>query len=259
MTPRSTRDGPFAWQSKAARRRIRDAFDAAGSVASALSVYDALTEIASNEQSETFRAAHAYVAGLAGVSAPTVKRIFPVLREIGLIHVETPALRAPSVITLLAHHELALGNGDLALAHDEPALAHSRKRGEISTSEESSEESPEHLPGFAAAGKGRRSREPRKPDPVFDAIAEAFGYFGPDRAIAPTNAKLVSRTSREIRTVCPDLTAEEVRRRIANLRARFDNPSPAALVKWWADCANQPAPTGRLSFPQPQQAQLRDL
>ena len=135
--------GPWCWQSKGARRRIRDAFDATGNVASALSIYDALTEIASNEQAETFRAAHAFVAGLAGVSAPTVKRVFPVLREIGLIHVETPALRAPSVVTLLAHGDPTLGNGDLTLAHGEPALAHGRKRGERSTSEESDEESSE--------------------------------------------------------------------------------------------------------------------
>ena len=58
---RSIKGVPFCWQSKAVRRAIREAFDATHNVASALAVYDALTEIASDEESETFATTHAWI------------------------------------------------------------------------------------------------------------------------------------------------------------------------------------------------------
>jgi hypothetical protein len=66
--PRSIDDGPWCWQNKAARRRIRDALDATNNVASALATYGALTEIASDEQANPFTTTHAWISRMSGAS-----------------------------------------------------------------------------------------------------------------------------------------------------------------------------------------------
>ena len=85
---RSPDDGPFCWQTKAARRRIRDHFDCTGNVCSALSVYDALTEIASDKQSAVFTTTHAHIAKYSGVSPSTVKRIIAGFDELRLVKIQ---------------------------------------------------------------------------------------------------------------------------------------------------------------------------
>lgn len=99
---RVCRAKPFCWQHKDARRRIREAFDRAKTVHSALGIYDALTEIASDKQSEVFETTHAYIAQMSGWSPRTVQDRLDELVEIGLIEIHTPALKAPSTIRLLA-------------------------------------------------------------------------------------------------------------------------------------------------------------
>ena len=61
-SPRAINDASFCWQHKAALRLIRDSFDAAKTVSSAIGVYVALTEIASDEQAEVFVTTHAWIA-----------------------------------------------------------------------------------------------------------------------------------------------------------------------------------------------------
>jgi hypothetical protein len=99
--PRKTTDGPWCWQSKAARRAIREAFDTSNNVASALGVYDALTEEASNKKAQTFTTTHAWLQSLSGVSVSTVKKVLAVFVEMKLVHISVPAFRAPSTYTLL--------------------------------------------------------------------------------------------------------------------------------------------------------------
>ena len=98
---RRTTDGPFCWQSKDVRRRIREAFDASNNVATALAVYDALTEISSDERSETFDTTHAWIQRMSGVGITTIKNHLGVFSELGLLQVSTPSIRAPSTYTLL--------------------------------------------------------------------------------------------------------------------------------------------------------------
>ena len=244
--------GPWCWQSKGALRLLRDAHDATNDVTTALAVYVALTECASNEGKDTFTAAHAWINRLSGVSVRTIQKHLKTFAEIGLIAVDAPKLRAPSRFTLLSVRQ--------SLPNDAQPMPSVRQRSfsaPLPTSEELRQNSEEPLPGFAGAGETPRKQ--RKPDPLFDAIAEAFGYFGAGHAIAKANASLVAKTANEIRLVAPDVTAEEIARRITNLRARFDNTSPVALVKWWGDCATAPAPMATRGQPQPQQAPLRDL
>lgn len=93
---------PFCWQHKVALRKIREAFDRENTVSSALGVYTALTEIASNESAEVFQTTHAFVAEKSGLSPRTVRAVLPGLMEINLLEISTPVFKCPSTYRLLA-------------------------------------------------------------------------------------------------------------------------------------------------------------
>ena len=57
-----TPEPPYCWQSKVARRFICEHFDGDSFGASCLGVYAALTEIASDEESETFTTQQSHIA-----------------------------------------------------------------------------------------------------------------------------------------------------------------------------------------------------
>jgi hypothetical protein len=98
---RQIKDAPFCWQHKPALRLIRDSFDTEKTVASALGVYLALTEIASDKESEIFETTHGWLAQKSGLSARTVQNRLAGLSQIGLVKVSTPALKSPSTYRLL--------------------------------------------------------------------------------------------------------------------------------------------------------------
>ncbi len=75
---------------------IRDSLDKERTVASGISVYTALTEIASDTQSEIFTTTEAWVAMKAGLSAKTASARLTDLVEIDLLKISTPKLKAPS-------------------------------------------------------------------------------------------------------------------------------------------------------------------
>ncbi len=104
-TKRSTSAGPWCWQQKKILREIRERHDASNTGASALLVYFALTEIASDNQSDVFEAAYAYLAIKCGLSPRTVQNRIKDLEEDGFISVETKSLKCPSTFTLLASEE----------------------------------------------------------------------------------------------------------------------------------------------------------
>jgi hypothetical protein len=94
----------YCWQETAVRRLIREVFDADGRQASALVLYAAMAEIASDEQSNTFTKSHDYIASLAGLTGKTSKRIMPIFEKIGIVHVQENAsngLQTPNTYTLL--------------------------------------------------------------------------------------------------------------------------------------------------------------
>ncbi len=66
---------------------IDDAFaeDQLGALASARSVYLALTQIASDRQNDTFTVATFAIAQRAGVSPKTVRRMIETLKKLGLV------------------------------------------------------------------------------------------------------------------------------------------------------------------------------
>jgi hypothetical protein len=81
-----------------------------------LSVYDALTEIASDKGGvNEFVASHPYIAAMAGCSIPTLKRALDELKAAGLTVVYTPKLRGQCTFSLLAVEE------NISLEPDSPA------------------------------------------------------------------------------------------------------------------------------------------
>lgn len=114
----------FCWQPKEAFRRIEEGTEQPGS---AISVYVALTRIASNEEGQTFTKPIAYIAKLACVERRTVERRLPELEQLGLVSVERrqiPGTKANDAhrytLTTLSRKEvatpsrkLATGNPDL--------------------------------------------------------------------------------------------------------------------------------------------------
>lgn len=136
--PRSPKDGPWCWQSKAAHVLIRDSFDATHNVGSALAVYSALTEIASDAGAPSFTTTHAWISGMSGISVSTVQRHLKEFSALGLLAVSTPKLKAPSAYTLLAIGNgcLSFGNHDRTFGSDDRAFGNESKIGPRPTSEE---------------------------------------------------------------------------------------------------------------------------
>lgn len=122
MTTRSsTPEPPYCWQNKEARRAIREHMNGHESTSAALSLYDALTEIASNEEAETFKAGQPYIGTLSGLSARTVRRIEPILEQVGVVAIERPRMRGHHTYTLLAQ-----GQGVLSQGQGVPTLGQDR-------------------------------------------------------------------------------------------------------------------------------------
>lgn len=155
--PRKINDAPFCWQSKPARRKIRDSFDAEKTVSSALGVYDALTEIASDKESETFQTTHAWIAQKSGLSPRTVQDRITGLAEISLVKVFTPALKSPSTFTLLAVPQ-PLQSDRQPL----PSVRQRTKKAPLRSLEEKDEENPKNgIPESHKLGKSEPANTPK--------------------------------------------------------------------------------------------------
>jgi len=103
---------------------ITDTFGESDQAASARSLYLAMTQLASDNGSETFTATKALIAHKAGLSVSTVQRLLKGFEQLGLTKIErefaernSGAIRAPNNYTLLA-----LGHGDAT------TLGHGRRR-----------------------------------------------------------------------------------------------------------------------------------
>ena len=123
-----SRRPPYCWQSKAARRIICEYFDGDTFGASCLGVYAALTEIASDEEAETFTTQQSYISQKSCLGLSTVKKALKELRSLGLVAYETPRLRGPITFTLVATRR--------TLAATRPTLAKVRNYRPLATVEE---------------------------------------------------------------------------------------------------------------------------
>ena len=125
-----TPEAPYCWQSKTVRKSIRDDYDGDHFGTAVLAVYDALTEIASDEQSETFTTLQSHIAKKACLGVTTVKKALPELRRLATISYATPKLRGAITFTLLAATRLTI-------AATRPTLAKTRIHPSLATVEES--------------------------------------------------------------------------------------------------------------------------
>jgi DNA-binding transcriptional ArsR family regulator len=237
MNTRHTKDGSWCWENKAARRLIRDAFDATNNVTTALATYSALCEIASDKGRETFTTTHAWIQRLSGVSPSTIKKHLAAFADLKLVYISTPALRVPSTYMLLS-----LANDCTALANGELALANSTSSAPLATSEESKKKErrkSEELaaPSASAGGSAEKIKAPRARNPHIDALV-AFDGSNPATATRPAFSA-AAKALTVIKEVCPDATPQEIARRAANYRTRFAEAvgsGPNALAKHWDLC-----------------------
>src|SRR5436190_17599694 len=86
--PRQIKDAPFCWQHKPVLKMIAETFSESDQAASARSLYVALTELASDNGSETFTARKALIAHKGGLSYSTVQRLLKGLEQLGLVRIE---------------------------------------------------------------------------------------------------------------------------------------------------------------------------
>ncbi len=106
-TARTPKDGAWCWLSKEALRRVREAFDESRDVSYALAVYAALSEIASNNKSETFQVPCSEIEQKSGVSRRKIAGVLGKLQLAGLVAISanfvTPESkeRLPNTYTLL--------------------------------------------------------------------------------------------------------------------------------------------------------------
>jgi hypothetical protein len=98
-----TPEPPFCWQCKEALRRIREHLDGDSLLPFALLAYVALSENASDKNADEFTTLQSRLARLAGgISTRTLRRVLPILRELGVIDYTTPRLRGPVTFRLLS-------------------------------------------------------------------------------------------------------------------------------------------------------------
>jgi HTH domain len=130
---------PFCWLEKRKLRTIAEVFAESriGSVVTARSVMLALSEIASDKQSNIFTAATSYIAQRAGVTSKTVRRVIKILKRLGFVKIQG---RSASGLKLA--HEYTLIRGDRSIGPIYPSFGKGRKI-PLPTREECTEESRE--------------------------------------------------------------------------------------------------------------------
>jgi hypothetical protein len=81
---------PWCWLGKRQLRMIADVFaeGKVGTLAAARSVYLALSEIASDRESDTFTVGTQYIAQRAGVASKTVRRVLKILKQLRFVKVQ---------------------------------------------------------------------------------------------------------------------------------------------------------------------------
>ncbi len=137
----------FLWCDKAIMRRIRERLEDS---ASALGVYVALCEIASDEAKQEFTTTQAHIAAKAGLGVRTVGKRLQDLDGLGVIKMHTPELKVPSRFTLLSPS----GNGCRTIGTECGAFRN-RVRNQMQTVEEREESAP-------AAAKAAQQKPARR-------------------------------------------------------------------------------------------------
>jgi hypothetical protein len=91
---RPCKERPWCWQEKTALKMITEQFAESNQAVSARSVYVAMTELASDHQSDTFTVSKALIAHKAGVSVKTVERLLNGFEQLALIRIDRNVVTA---------------------------------------------------------------------------------------------------------------------------------------------------------------------
>jgi len=139
---------PYCWLEKRKLRKIAEVFAEGrlGSLAAARSVILALSEIASDKQSDTFPASTSYIALRAGVTSKTVRRMVKTLKQLGFLHVRP---RSRNGLKIASEYTLIRGSAPMGLIYSSLGKTHKTR---LRTREESNEQSTE-----STARKGRNT------------------------------------------------------------------------------------------------------
>ena len=110
------RSEPWCWLEKTKLRMLSDVFGegGCGSLVSARSVMLALSEIASDKQSDTFTAATSYIAQRAGVAVKTVKRMTKTFKKLGFVIIRP---RSANGLKIANQYTLIRGKCPLRLSY----------------------------------------------------------------------------------------------------------------------------------------------
>jgi len=145
---------PFCWQNKETLRGIRESLDGDGGLASILSVYHALTEIASDKASDEFTTMQSHIGKLSGgLSTSTVKRCIKELRALHVISYELSRLRGP--LKFMLHRDGS------QIPNDGSQMTNDRSfpiSGEVVSSRRTLEESLEEIPAGVAVKCRKKSQ-----------------------------------------------------------------------------------------------------
>jgi hypothetical protein len=104
-----TKREPFCWLEKRKLRKLAEIFAEGrlGSLAAARSVMLALSEIASDKQSDTFTASTSYIAQRAGVTSKTVQRTIKTFKRLGFVKSQP---RSANGLKLASEYSLIRGH-----------------------------------------------------------------------------------------------------------------------------------------------------
>lgn len=246
-TLRETGDGPWCWQSKAALRRILHVCDGRPEASLMLSVYLALTWLASDNQAAEFSVPIREIAARAGCSYRSASKVLAILREAQLVEI-IPQRIPGSKLQAPSDYRLLLPPGTECPAHgtDRNPAALPRL---VEESKESKKESIKEAPwgGIAVSAPGADRESESATSTVIRALA-SLGGANPDE-VTSSGMKAVRLAYTEIRAVKPDVTAEDIRQRAAIFQTRFSwtQLTPAALARQWAQCS--PTPRAEPSAP----------
>lgn len=237
---RDTSDGPWCWQSKSALKAILEVCDGRAA-ALPLSVYLALTWIASDNQSSEFEVSINEIGSRAGCCYKSVANAFAVLDAAGVIHREEQRipgskLQKPSRYRLLTPNPLGIACRALGKQTGDATVPRS-----LEEDEEIREEDKKNPLGFEALSASNA-------EPVLDSSDAAL--FNAMAAVCGAIAEEITRSGRtqmrqalkEIAAVSRNVNAQEIRRRGENFASRFPKLSitPAALARYWASCGSAP-------------------
>ena len=250
---RTIKDGPWCWLSKITLTQILAATgETNGAVCNGRSVYLALCELASDAGTERFTATKSLIGYRAGLSIRTVQRVLADLERAGVVEIGRNAtgIRTASSYTLKKTNASPSSRNDSTSGHGEVS--------ELADMVKERKELKEPIAPTGAVGAVGANRSSAQPIPggpcIRDPLLESLASLGgSDPAqVTPKAWRAIAVALDEIRTVCPDVTPDEIRRRATSYRQHMPQAMPTAhaLAKHWAQCDHLPQPAK--PAPQPQ-------